>query len=177
MSLGASVAMTNAAERAAPFTMFADTFDLLMHAILAPAGEPISPPIPRAKPETSAKAKAKPAAKPAPGIVAQCGYATVVADLSKDGKTPLFRVTFAEGMADEMVMDGCARFFQGCNVCNVRYEGCTEAERGACTDAACLEKTCERKVICSAKTCTAQGRAPTCESRLTRTQCMQPLFE
>ena len=173
MSLGASVAMAQAAERAAPFSIFAETFDALMMVIMAPAGDPISPPIPRAKPDRAAKTL--PA--PAPGIVAQCGYATIVAELDKDGKTPIFRASFAESMADEMVQGGCGQFFQGCNVCNVRYEGCDEAERAACTDAACLEKTCERKVICSAKTCTIKGKAPGCTSRIARTQCLKPLFQ
>jgi len=179
MGLGASLAVANDTDRTPSFTFFADSFDALMSTILAPAGEPITPPIPRPKPDDTIEAAPEPpapAAAPSPGIVAQCGYATVLSGLAKDGTTPVFRVSFAEGMADEMVAEGCASFFQGCNVCTVRYDGCSAAERDACNSVACLEKTCERNVVCSAKSCEARGRQPTCESRLTRTQCIKTTF-
>lgn len=142
-----------------------------MARLLAPVGDPISPPLPIPKPEREV-------AGPVPeGVVAQCGYASILATLADDGETPLFRATFAPGMVDEMVSKGCAQFYQGCNICSVRFDECDAAEKAACTDAACLDRICERKVICSAKTCIARGKMPSCESRLARTQCRRSLFE
>jgi len=114
---------------------------------------------------------------PSTNVVAKCGYATIVVNTAQDGKTPIFRASFAKEMVDELVLGGCAQFYQGCNVCSVRYEGCSVAEKAACTDTACLEKTCERKVKCSAKSCTARGKIPNCKARLARTQCRRTLFE
>jgi len=174
MALGASVATSQAAERATPYSLITGSFDALMVQIMAPAGEPISTPTPRAKPKRIEPASASVAAKP--DIVAQCGYASIIANAAKDGETPVFYASFADGMIDEMVLGGCAQFYQGCNICSVRYEGCSEAAKAACTDAACLEKTCERKVKCTAKFCTVQGGTPTCKARIARTQCRRPMF-
>ena len=133
---------------------------------LAPPRRPIlrSPP-PRPKPER---------APPGPAIetVAECGYATIVSR-TMPGRQPVYRALFAPTMADAMAAEGCLAFQQGCNVCSIRYDGCSEAERKACKDAACLERKCERRVICSAKLCTVQGAAPTCEARIARTACLK----
>jgi len=163
--------MTNAAERTSPYSMFIQSYNAVMTALMAPAGDPISPPTPRVNPK---RTQASP--PPKPGIVAQCGAATIISALTPDGDALVYRATFAADMIDDKIAGGCAQFFRGCNVCSVRYDGCDEKEKAACTDTACLEKACERKVVCSSKTCRQQGKAPTCESRLARTQCMKKMF-
>ena len=174
MGAGASAATAETAKNEGIFSSFTQSLSAIMASVWAPEGDPISTPIPRRKPGQPTQSAPE---KPASGVIAQCGYATIVSELSEDGDAPIFKVLFSDGMVDEMVADGCGRFFQGCNVCNVRYDGCSAAEREACTDVACLEKTCERNVICSAKSCAAQGEPPKCTSRLARTSCLQDLFD
>jgi hypothetical protein len=180
-ALGASVAMTEAAERTSALTSLKNSIQMMMTKIMAPEGDPISPPTPTAKPERPSTDQTATKEKPgAPSVIAQCGYASIVSTLAADGQTPIFRARFADGMIDEMANEGCAQFYQGCNVCSVQYLGCDDAVKAACTDAACLEAKCERTVLCSAKRCEARGKpggnVPSCKSRLMRTACIRQTF-
>jgi len=149
-----------------------------MAALIAPLAKPILPPIPTAKPdrETKSAAKDKGESEDGTGIVAQCGPASIVSRLAPDGETLVYRTTFAPDMADALIGEGCAQFFQGCNVCTVRYTGCSDDERETCKTPECLEKTCERQVRCTNKSCEVRGRAPTCDSRMVRTSCLREMF-
>lgn len=133
------------------------------------------------EPEPSAKRETAEATDPPdlPGFetVARCGHANIVSKPAADGKARIYRASFSETLIDTFARQGCAQVLKGCNICSVRYEGCSAAVKAACTDAACLEEKCERKVICSAKTCSAQGAAPTCRSRLTQVKCVRQHFD
>jgi len=159
MGLSASVAMSNATEREGPYAIITDSFNAVIAAIMAPAGDPISPPTPRAKPKPTLKEKPALAEKPAPepGVVAQCGAATIISKLASDG--------------------GCGQFYQGCNVCSIRYDGCAPEDKALCKTSKCLERTCTRRVVCSSKACIIRGNAPTCEARMARTSCLKPMFK
>jgi len=171
--LGASLAITNANDQTYSVAMLSGPIHALNAKIMAPEGDPISPPTPRPNPKRNlTKSPA-----PKPGVVAECGHATIISKYANDGETLTYRTIFAPDMIDDMVADGCGRFYRGCNVCSVRYGSCDAEEKAACTDAACLEKTCERKMVCSSKFCGSSGREPTCKSRMARTQCLKPLFE
>lgn len=102
----------------------------------------------------------------------RCEGAAILSRDLGDGER-MFYAIFDPALRDRMIHEGCMQVVQGCNVCNVTYTGCSAAERAACTDGDCLAKTCERKVVCSAKHCTAQGtKAPPCTSRFARHACI-----
>jgi len=171
--------MSNATEREGPYAFITDSFNAVIAAIMAPAGDPISPPTPRAKPKPTLKEKPALAEKPAPepGVVAQCGAATIISKLASDGETLVYRATFASDMVDKMVADGCGQFYKGCNVCSIRYDGCAPEDKALCKTSKCLERTCTRRVVCSSKACIIRGKAPTCEARMARTSCLKPMFK
>jgi len=164
--------MSDAAERSAPYSIIKESFQAVLAAIMAPAGDPIDPPLPRINPKRDLATT-----PPTPGVIAQCGAATIVSKLSGDGETLVYRATFAPDMIDQMVERGCEQFYRGCNICSVRYDGCTDEEKNLCGTTACLERVCERKVRCSSKVCQARGKEPTCESRMARTECKRTFFQ
>jgi len=164
--------MTNAAGGSQAYAMLTGSFHALNAKIMAPEGDPISPPTPLPNPKREA---AKPPT-PTPGVVAQCGPATIISKLTSDNETLIYRTIFAPTMIDDMVKDGCAQFYQGCNICSVRYEGCSDEERATCKTTECLEKTCKRRVRCSSKVCQVQGKEPNCKARMARTSCRKRFF-
>jgi hypothetical protein len=177
--LGASAVDANGEDDEASGA-FSQSLREAMAALIAPLAKPILPPIPTAKPErettTAANDEDEPDAETSPGIVAQCGPASIVSRLAPDGETLVYRTTFAPDMADTLIAGGCGQFFQGCNVCTVAFTGCSDAERDACKTPECLEKACERRVRCTNKVCEVRGRAPTCDSRMVRTSCLREMF-
>jgi len=106
----------------------------------------------------------------------QCTGSTVLARDAGDGLR-VFTALFENDHANEMMAQGCVRYFQGCNSCIVRYRDCAQ-EAKTCTDGSCLEQHCDRHVRCTAKFCTATGHeTPSCNARLTRHNCALALFE
>jgi len=171
-SLGASVAMTNVAKGNTAYAVLTGPFHALTAKIMEPEGDPISPPTPLPNP----KREGREAPALEPGVVAQCGPATIVSKLTRDKESLIYRTIFAPTMIDDMVKDGCAQFYQGCNICSVRYDGCSDEDKASCKTAACLEKTCKRRVRCSSKICQVQGKEPTCKARMARTSCRKRFF-
>lgn len=108
--------------------------------------------------------------------VAQCGPATIIARESTGSAPRIYKASFAADMIDGFADRGCTLIQKGCNTCTVSYTGCSEAERKACTDAACLAEKCERKVVCSSKMCTAEGANPSCKWRIAQVSCLRSAF-
>lgn len=174
-ALGASVTIPAAAERTSLVGTLIEKVQTALLGIGMPEAKPFLGPLPRPKPERDiAEAPVADPPKPSTGTVAQCGHATIIARPFGDGL--VYRATFAREMIDEMAGKGCASIQQGCNTCTVRYTGCDDAVKAACTDVGCLVEKCERKVVCSAKLCTVEGEAPTCESRIAQAACKKSLF-
>ena len=110
-------------------------------------------------------------------LARQCTGSTILSREGTDGKS-VFWTTFSRDYFNDMIDQGCMRIARGCNTCFVTYSGCSEEERLACTDGECLSQKCERKVVCSAKHCTAEAEiAPSCDSRLARHTCLTSTFD
>lgn len=167
MAAGASAADAKdggEGQNAPPFSFISDAFA----GWFGGDAPEITPPLPRAKPEQEEESE----------VVARCGPVSLVAGLDSDGETPVYTARFDPAMEDDLAAAGCERFYKGCNVCTIRYTGCSDAERAACTGAACLEEKCERRVRCSVKSCKVRGDTPpTCKARMARSHCLKKRFE
>ena len=119
---------------------------------------------------------AKPAPAPAPTgpqVVRQCTDSRIVA--VERGGTMFYRAAFDPGFAEAEIERGCTLVQQGCNTCSVIWTGCALVASTKCGgDEDCLKAaSCERRVVCTAKTCEAEGRMPGCDSRLATATCLK----
>ncbi len=129
--------------------------------------------VPRAKPDRNAD----PALPEGVVIERQCPASTLLSRAVDADGTRVFYARYSRTAFNEMVEQGCTRIQQGCNVCMVTYTGCTDGERAACADAACLEKVCKRRMVCTSKRCSAYSdTAPPCTARFVRQACLENAF-
>lgn len=128
------------------------------------ADAPASPiPVPIIKPER------------APGAllpVLECTNSTIFAARVPGNDARRFMARIRPDFYREELAKGCTMVRLGCNTCAVRYYGCDEDAKRACTDGDCLAKACKQRVICTAKRCESWAEEiPPCEARFARTGC------
>lgn len=110
-------------------------------------------------------------------IVRQCAASTMMAKVVDAAGNRVFYARYSRTAFDEMVAAGCTVIQQGCNTCQIGYTGCSDLERAACKDAACLAQVCKRRMICTSKRCTAESQiVPSCDARFARHTCLASAF-
>lgn len=126
--------------------------------------------VPRAKPDRN---KTMPEGVE---VVRQCSASTMLMRVIPKTDIRVYYARYSQSAFAEMVRAGCTRIQRGCNTCSVQYTGCTAGERAACHTTQCLERVCQKRMICTAKQCTAQATsAPPCKARFARQACLDPL--
>lgn len=111
-------------------------------------------------------------------VARQCPASTILSRVVDSSGMRAFYAQYSSSAFNTMLAKGCTRIQQGCNVCKVQYTGCTAEQRAACTDGDCLARVCERKTICTAKSCSAVGtKPPPCHARFVRHACIEAAFD
>lgn len=122
--------------------------------------------------------QAAPAPRPDATVERRCAASTILSRVVDADGTRVFHAEYSPEAFRAMLSRGCTRIEQGCNACRIDYTGCTAAERAACTDGDCLARVCKRRVLCTAKGCSAYGtKAPPCEARFARHACVATAFD